>query len=53
VAVPSTTLDFTKKTGKEIVIEERPPAEMLYVKNMRIAAEGINCWNPAFDGYFF
>lgn len=49
VAVPSTTLDFTKKTGKEIVIEERPPAEMLYVKNMRIAAEGINCWNPAFD----
>jgi len=53
VAVPSTTLDFTKKTGKEIVIEERPPAEMLYVKNMRIAAEGINCWNPSFDGRIF
>ncbi len=22
---------------------------MTHVKNIRIAADGINCWNPAFD----
>ncbi|WAR22929.1 MTuncharacterized [Mya arenaria] len=49
VACPTTTFDSQKETGKEIVIEERPPKEMLYVKDIRIAAEGIECYNPAFD----
>ena len=43
------SIDFTKKTGSEIVIEERSSHEMTHVKNIRIAADGINCWNPAFD----
>jgi methylthioribose-1-phosphate isomerase len=40
VAVPSTTVDFSKKSGKEIHIEERPHTEMTHIKNERIAAEG-------------
>jgi len=49
VAVPSTTVDFTMKTGSEIVIEQRPHKEMTHVKDIKIAADGINCWNPSFD----
>lgn len=49
VAVPSTTVDFTKKTGEEIVIEERPHSEMTHVNGVKVAADGINCWNPSFD----
>jgi methylthioribose-1-phosphate isomerase len=40
VAVPTTSIDFTKKTGAEIVIEERPSNEMTHLKDIRIAAEG-------------
>ena len=40
VAVPTTSIDFTKKTGSEIVIEERPSREMTHIKDIRIAAEG-------------
>lgn len=49
VAVPSTTIDLSKKNGSEIIIEERPSKEMTHVNDVRIAAEGINCWNPCFD----
>lgn len=49
VAVPSTTVDFNMKTGEEIVIEQRSTKEMTHVKDIKVAADGINCWNPAFD----
>jgi methylthioribose-1-phosphate isomerase len=49
VAVPTTSIDLTKRSGAEIAIEERPSNEMTHVKDIRIAAEGINCWNPCFD----
>ena len=35
--------------GDKIVIEERPEHELTHVNGTRIAAEGIKCWNPAFD----
>ena len=40
VAVPTTTIDFSKQTGEEILIEERPSHEMTHVNNIRIAANG-------------
>lgn len=40
VAVPSTTIDFSKRTGEEIVIEERAAREMTHIQNIQIAAEG-------------
>ena len=49
VAVTTTSIDLTKRTGDEIVIEERSSEEITHVKGIRIAAEGIGCWNPSFD----
>ncbi|ESO92624.1 hypothetical protein LOTGIDRAFT_190615 [Lottia gigantea] len=49
VACPLTTFDPSKESGKEIAIEERPHIEMTSIKGQRIAAHGIDCWNPAFD----
>jgi len=42
-------IDPKINTGKEIVIEERDPNEVLYFRNCRIAPEGINAYYPAFD----
>ena len=49
IAAPVTTIDFVLKSGEEITIEERPSREMLCIGGKRVAAEGIGCWNPAFD----
>ncbi|KAF8793282.1 methylthioribose-1-phosphate isomerase-like [Argiope bruennichi] len=49
VACPRSTLDFSLESGNMIPIEERPSQELLCINKTRIAAEGINCWNPAFD----
>ena len=49
IAAPVTTIDFGLVSGDEIAIEERPSKEMLCVVGQRVAAEGIGCWNPAFD----
>jgi methylthioribose-1-phosphate isomerase len=40
IAAPTTSIDLTKKTGDEIVIEERPSNEMTSIKGMNIAANG-------------
>jgi len=40
VAAPTTSIDLTKKTGDEIVIEQRPSKEMTSIKGINIAAEG-------------
>eukprot|EP00834_Sanchytrium_tribonematis_P005642 NODE_355_length_8917_cov_1.682581.p4 type:complete len:294 gc:universal NODE_355_length_8917_cov_1.682581:7401-8282(+) len=54
VAAPSTTFSKISKTE----IEERPPEEMLSINglyndkdivNVKIAPDGVTCWNPAFD----
>ncbi|CAF1109390.1 unnamed protein product [Didymodactylos carnosus] len=49
IAAPTTSIDFTKQNGDEIVIEERPVNEMTTIKGVSIAAQGVQCWNPAFD----
>ena len=49
VAAPSTTLDVSTKCGTLIEIEERSGEEMCIFQGKRVAAEGINVWNPAFD----
>ncbi|CAF1244820.1 unnamed protein product [Adineta ricciae] len=49
VAAPTTSIDLTKRTGDEIVIEQRPSKEMTSIKGVNIAAEGVQVWNPAFD----
>lgn len=50
VCAPTSTIDFEIESGEDIVIEERKPeeiTEMWYAE--RMAPEGINVYNPAFD----
>ncbi|KAI9484737.1 S-methyl-5-thioribose-1-phosphate isomerase [Zychaea mexicana] len=58
VAAPSTSIDLSMQSGKEIVIEERPANELVTTTGLlednqsatvRTAAQGIHVWNPSFD----
>ncbi len=49
VAAPLSTFDISLQSGKEIPIEERNPEEVTHINGHRIAPEGINVFNPAFD----
>ena len=49
VAAPVTSIDFSCPSGDHIKVEERPAEEMLCFHGERVAADGIGCWNPAFD----
>lgn len=50
-AVPTSTIDLSLPSGKEITIEERDPAEVLDLQrnNQPIAPENSKARNPAFD----
>ena len=50
VFCPSSTIDFSCKSGEEIVIEERSGEEIKtkFFENPTAEAE-VKCWNPAFD----
>ena len=49
VAAPWSTIDLRAQSGQDIPIEERPAAEVTHVGPVRIAAEGVQVFNPAFD----
>lgn len=58
IAAPTSTIDFTCASGKDIPIEERDQDEIHYVhgktkegtiERVRISPEGIQSKNPAFD----
>jgi methylthioribose-1-phosphate isomerase len=50
IAAPSSTFDFSIKTGKEIVIEERNGDEIRkVVGKTQIVPTGSDVFNPAFD----
>uniref|UniRef100_A0AAG5CUP1 Methylthioribose-1-phosphate isomerase n=1 Tax=Anopheles atroparvus TaxID=41427 RepID=A0AAG5CUP1_ANOAO len=49
VAAPFTSIDVAIADGSHIKIEERPERELTHIGELRIAAPGIGCWNPAFD----
>jgi methylthioribose-1-phosphate isomerase len=49
VVAPLSTLDMGMPDGRQVVIEQRPEAEVLEQAGRRIAANGATAWNPAFD----
>jgi methylthioribose-1-phosphate isomerase len=49
VAAPLSTIDLSLGSGDEIPIEERNPEEIRSLRGVRIAEEGIDVYNPAFD----
>lgn len=49
VAAPTSTIDLSLASGDEIPIEQRSPEEVTHIQGIRIAPEGIDAANPAFD----
>jgi methylthioribose-1-phosphate isomerase len=49
VVAPTSTVDMGIASGADIPIEERPPEELLSLAGQRMAPEGAEAWNPAFD----
>jgi 5-methylthioribose kinase len=49
VAAPTTTLDPDCPDGASIEIEQRPSEEITHFKGERVAALGVEIWNPCFD----
>ena len=49
VAAPTTTIDPSLKSGKEIPIEQRRAEEVTHIQGVAIAPAGTPVQNPAFD----
>lgn len=49
IAAPWSTVDMSLASGAEIPIEERDPQEITLIEGSRLAPQGIEVWNPAFD----
>ncbi len=49
VAAPSSTFDLSIKSGAEIPIEERPAEEITALGQTKLAPDGVDVYNPAFD----
>ena len=49
VAAPVSTLDVSLASGGDIPIEQRDPSEVTHLAGGRIAPEGVQAENPAFD----
>ena len=49
IAAPSSTFDFSLKSGDEIPIEERQKNELIYCGSKQIAPTNMKVYNPAFD----
>ncbi|MFA6665283.1 MAG: S-methyl-5-thioribose-1-phosphate isomerase [Armatimonadota bacterium] len=49
VAAPLSSVDLTILDGSEIPIEERNPEEVTDIDGKRIAPQGVDVMNPAFD----
>lgn len=49
VAAPISTIDLSLESGEEIPIEERDTREVTHIREQRLAPEGIEVQNPAFD----
>ena len=49
VAAPLSTIDLATPDGSAIPIEQRNPREVTHLGSTRLAPEGADVWNPAFD----
>ena len=49
VACPTSTVDLACPSGADIPIEQRSSDEVTHVAGRRVAPEGVNILNPAFD----
>src|ERR1051325_2523634 len=49
IAAPVSTVDLNSVTGEDIPIEERDSREVTHLREQRLAPEGIEVQNPAFN----
>jgi methylthioribose-1-phosphate isomerase len=49
IVAPTSTVDFATPDGSAIHIEERDPRELTEYAGIRVAAPGVQAWNPVFD----
>ena len=49
VAAPLSTINPTCGKGEGVSIEERDRTEVTHIAGQRVAPEGVDVWNPAFD----
>ena len=49
IAAPSSTFDLSIESGAEIPIEQRSADEVRFLGDERIAPDGVDIYNPAFD----
>jgi methylthioribose-1-phosphate isomerase len=49
VAAPTSSIDPGTKSGRDIPVEERAGEEVTHIKGIRIAAQGVGVYAPAFD----
>ena len=49
VAAPLSTIDNSLQNGDDIPIEERNAEEITTIRGIRVAPEGVQVYNPAFD----
>ncbi|MGA2090841.1 MAG: S-methyl-5-thioribose-1-phosphate isomerase [Endomicrobiales bacterium] len=49
VAAPSSTIDFSTRSGDDIPIEQRSVKEVLFINNISIAPKGAVARHPGFD----
>jgi len=49
VAAPTSTLDLSLPTGKNVPVEERASEEVTHFKGVRITPKEVRVFNPAFD----
>jgi len=49
VVAPTSTVDMATPDGSRIPIEQRPAGEVLNAGGQRVAPDGAQAWNPAFD----
>jgi methylthioribose-1-phosphate isomerase len=49
VAAPVSTVDLSVPSGEQIPIEERDAREVTHIREQRLAPEGVDVQNPAFD----
>lgn len=49
VAAPFSTIDLKLASGVQIPVEQRETVEMTHIEGIRVAPEGVQVLNPAFD----
>ncbi len=49
VVAPTSTIDLSVRSGREIPIEQRNPNEVKFIGRTRVVPKGVKVLNPAFD----